>query len=134
MFVHIFRRTLRANKSGNSKRKTNNTNTHPTIRTSNTSGWQKKRADGELNGLIRICVNKWRFPPSDSRIFDAGHFPPAGKFAHVHVVVDTNVSSCWRSESKDHGETATSGGQKTRHAYFGYLTADRATTPPAVMS
>lgn len=71
--------------------------------------------------IVRICVNKCRFPPSDSRIFDAGHFPPAGKFAHV--VVDTNVSSCWRSDSKDHGETATSGGQTTQHASFGCLTA-----------
>lgn len=71
----------------------------------------------KLNGIVRICVNKWRFLPSDSRIFDAGHFPPAGKFAHV--VVDTNVSSCWRSESKDNRETATSGGQKTHYASYG---------------
>lgn len=42
--------------------------------------------------LIRVCVNKRRVPPSGSPIFDAGHFPPAGKFAHV--VVDANVSSC----------------------------------------
>lgn len=47
---------------------------------------------GKLKLTLRVCVNKRRFPPSDSPIFDAGHFPPAGKSAHV--VVDTNVSSC----------------------------------------
>ncbi len=50
-------------------------------------------------------------------IFDAGHFPPAGKFAHV--VVDANVSSCWRPEGEDYRETAASGGQKTQYAAFG---------------